>query len=1179
MARMILNSTVDQRKLSAVSFSVGTTRRLFFVAGPAFRRAALIAVSAFLWTAAQGQNPEWVAEIASSVPGQQLVRASVALPRGLVKEGDTLVASEGSQSITTALRILSWHPAVEGESKSARRALVTFPYKFPSTEKIPFRFKSAVRPSGETNRFPAEIRVTEEEITIVYRDGSSFRAHLLAPARASQAAPRTERVESNAFFRWERFHFPDDAWPRMVEVRADILGRVTVVAHVQRRLPGDGRAPDLGWEIDAPVSPNRLVRTNAVNAIGSKPVTHSFKEGQTCAVWMNGDRSRLDHPTAALKRRGRVEAEMGTDDRLHYRYWRCTAEERVPMQAMAWQRAEFVLAPAELAPVSASLQSTSRIGALHRAGPQRDAIEDIRDGRDQPELAAILDYHHDAIVRSMAVGDDWGNVTGYSDGGATGSVFGMNRLNHGPPIFEEGWRREDRRLTEVAVLWCDNMFDQSIWWGSDQTGGTRYNNIIAQNRPPPEDDRTYMWRSNGSVNFCTKGYDAFFLAYEETGDPRMIEALEAQIQYAAQNLHVDRGECRNIGDVRDFVRLYEFTGRANYLAEALRLFRELRTKLSPGDLFSQGGQPIVPDPPFIDDDATGTRHPFAKPYIIGYALAGLPELARWAPREPKLREVIQAVADFLAQSQDPVGGWRYPHPHSSYVIMSQAIEHAWQLVQADRFLGPQEAHLDAIERALRQRVLGWMRTGRIFSGLGAWEMAAGRVQQRAEIGRLYAKAADRDRERDYSEGLPEFGSSAPEGLVYFPEVLAFYLKHRPASRLLTLPRSNEPLGQVLARVKEEPPESARRRVAERSAFQTSGVQNHLPAFREAAAERLTFPMSWLSGNHRDFAQWREAARAQVRECLLSPPPAAPFDPVILAEQDRGAYVARKVVFNLTRDSRVLGSMLVPKGAGPFPAVLLLHDHGARFDIGKEKVIEPWEDRPERLKSAREWVDRYYGGRFIGDELARRGFVCLATDALNWSDRGGGGYEGQQALAGNLLHLGMSFAGVIAWEDLRAAEFLATRPEVDGGRVAAMGLSMGSFRAWQVAALSDHIAAGVAVCWLATAKGLMVPGNNQTRGQSAFTMTHPGLSRYLDYADVASLACPKPMLFYNGEQDALFPVFAVREAYAKLRGVWESQAAGDRLETRLWNVPHVFNREMQEAAFAWLERWSKKGNGR
>ena len=356
-----------------------------------------------------------------------------------------------------------------------------------------------------------------------------------------------------------------------------------------------------------------------------------------------------------------------------------------------------------------------------------------------------------------------------------------------------------------------------------------------------------------------------------------------------------------------------------------------------------------------------------------------------------------------------------------------------------------------------------------------------------------------------------------------------------------------------------------------TSFQSPGVTDNLPAFTDRLAERLTFPLSWLSGNYKDFSAWRKAARAKVMECMLAPPPVAPFAPKIIAEQDRGTYVARKLVFNITGDSRVLGLMLVPKGKGPFPAVLLLHDHGARFDIGKEKVIEPWDEPAQRLQSAREWVDHSYGGRFIGDELAKRGYICFTTDALNWSDRGGAGYEGQQALASNLLHLGMSLAGLIAHEDLRAAEFLAAQPEVDPKRIAAMGLSMGAFRTWQVAALSDHIAAGVAICWMGTDNGLMVPGNNQTGGQSAFTMTHPGLFNYLDYPDVASIACPKPMLFYNGEQDELFPVPSVREAYAKMRKVWDSRKAGDRLETQLWDVPHCFNREMQQAAFAWLDQ--------
>jgi len=354
-------------------------------------------------------------------------------------------------------------------------------------------------------------------------------------------------------------------------------------------------------------------------------------------------------------------------------------------------------------------------------------------------------------------------------------------------------------------------------------------------------------------------------------------------------------------------------------------------------------------------------------------------------------------------------------------------------------------------------------------------------------------------------------------------------------------------------------------------FQTPGVQDNLPVFYTKLADRLTFPLSWLSGKYNDFEKWKTTARAKVMESLIYSPPPVPFQPISIDEQDRGDYIAQKVVINITADSRILSYLLRPKGEGPFPAVLLLHDHGARFDIGKEKVIKPFGVKPEISESAQQWVTECYGGRYIGDELAKAGYVCLCMDALNWSDRGGAKYEGQQSLASNLFNLGASLAGVIAYEDLRAAEFLATLPNIDTTKVAAMGLSMGSYRTWQVAALSHHIKAGVAICWMATAKGLMIPGNNHTRGNSAFTMTHPGLFNYLDYPDIASIACPKPMLFFNGLQDNLFPVPSVEEAYEKMHKVWESQGAGSRLLTKLWDDKHVYSIAMQDEAFAWLKK--------
>ena len=73
----------------------------------------------------------------------------------------------------------------------------------------------------------------------------------------------------------------------------------------------------------------------------------------------------------------------------------------------------------------------------------------------------------------------------------------------------------------------DHSRETGPWkWGEPETGGTRYNNRAVSETPPTKD---YMWRSDTSVNFCTKGYDCFWLAWEETGDPRMLEAFRAQV--------------------------------------------------------------------------------------------------------------------------------------------------------------------------------------------------------------------------------------------------------------------------------------------------------------------------------------------------------------------------------------------------------------------------------------------------------------------------------------------------------------------------------------------------------------------------------------------------------------------------------------------------------------------------
>ncbi|MFI5967505.1 dienelactone hydrolase family protein [Streptomyces asoensis] len=352
---------------------------------------------------------------------------------------------------------------------------------------------------------------------------------------------------------------------------------------------------------------------------------------------------------------------------------------------------------------------------------------------------------------------------------------------------------------------------------------------------------------------------------------------------------------------------------------------------------------------------------------------------------------------------------------------------------------------------------------------------------------------------------------------------------------------------------------------------TAVVDGPLPDFHPALKAALTFPLAWGNSPIRDFRAWRAAARAKVEELLVvGREDRTPYAPEYGDRLRRDGFTAESVTLSLTRHERVRALLLTPDGPGPFPAVLLLHDHGARFDIGKEKLVRPWYD-DTRLASAQEWSRRYFGGRFVGDELARRGYVVLCADALGWSDRGPLAYDQQQALASNFFHLGSSLAGLMAREDARAAGFLAGLDRVDRGRVAAVGFSMGAFRAWQAAALSDDLAASAAVCWMTGLKEMMVPGNNTLRGQSSYFMVHPGLPRFLDFPDVASIAAPRPMLFFDGGLDPLFPADGVRAAHVRLRAVWRSRHAEERLHLKSWpDLGHVFTDRMQDEVFTWLD---------
>ena len=351
-----------------------------------------------------------------------------------------------------------------------------------------------------------------------------------------------------------------------------------------------------------------------------------------------------------------------------------------------------------------------------------------------------------------------------------------------------------------------------------------------------------------------------------------------------------------------------------------------------------------------------------------------------------------------------------------------------------------------------------------------------------------------------------------------------------------------------------------------------------PVYADNLLAQLTYPLAWGNSDIKDFSEWKDTARKKVLECMMTPPPAPKsYDMTVIGEERRDGYTARKIEFNLSDFYRVRAYVLVPDGKGPFPAVNLLHDHGAHLYIGKEKMIRPFDDDSLVIADADKWVADLYEGQFLGDYLARHGYVVFSTDAPMWGERGrkeGVDRNKYDIIAGNMMMYGRDLSAFMTYDDIASTDFLATLPEVDPSRIACAGCSMGAYRAWMLAALSDKIAASAAVCWMVTTDVQMTwkYGRKENGG---FANCIPALRQYLDYPHIASLACPKPALFINGTQDKLFKVPGVEKAFKIMHDVWDSQKAGQNLETELWPIPHSCGVKAQQRVLEFLDKHLKK----
>jgi len=241
-----------------------------------------------------------------------------------------------------------------------------------------------------------------------------------------------------------------------------------------------------------------------------------------------------------------------------------------------------------------------------------------------------------------------------------------------------------------------------------------------------------------------------------------------------------------------------------------------------------------------------------------------------------------------------------------------------------------------------------------------------------------------------------------------------------------------------------------------------------------------------------------------------------------AQQDLGGVFSERVGI-VSGGTALPGLLLRPDRPGPHAGVLYCHAHGNRYDIGKAEMLQ---GRPALQDPP------------LGLTLARDGYVVLCIDMPGFGDRQPEGTEA--ALTKAALWIGRSLIGDMLMEQALAFDALCAMAEVDGTRVATVGISMGATLAYMLAALHPGINCTAHLCAFAQMRPLIATGAHDLHG---IYMVVPGLLPRYDLADTAALVAPRPQLVCAGMQDPLTPPAAfdpARKALVNAYAAWQAE---------------------------------------
>lgn len=305
------------------------------------------------------------------------------------------------------------------------------------------------------------------------------------------------------------------------------------------------------------------------------------------------------------------------------------------------------------------------------------------------------------------------------------------------------------------------------------------------------------------------------------------------------------------------------------------------------------------------------------------------------------------------------------------------------------------------------------------------------------------------------------------------------------------------------------------------------------------------------------ADWNEA-KPKLREQLfdmlgLNPLPAkTPLQPVVEGTTEEAEFVVERVHFQSMPGLYVTGNFYRPKNADkPLPTILYVCGHG---QVKKDGVS--------------------YGNKthyhYHGSWFARNGYNCLIIDTLQLGEIEGIHHGTYKMNRWWWNSRGYTPAGVEAWNCIRSLDYLETRPEVDATRIGVTGRSGGGAYSWWISALDERIRCAVPVAGTTSLRDHVVNGCVEGHCDCMFMVN----TFRWDYAKVAALVAPRPLLISNTDKDTIFPLEGVVDIHRQVRHIYRLLDADKNLGLQITEGPHSDTQELHIHAFRWFNRFLK-----